>query len=146
MPIEQGLFQIVAENPAVKKAVGVDANGTTRAYWILAPQGAAIPFLVWSRVGTNDAYTMKGRIGLRSGLFQVVCYASTYLASRAIAATVRRRLQNFQGTLPDADATVVQSCMIEKDFDLNYEEGGKGFVFGAYLQFRVWFEDPIPQF
>lgn len=138
--IEQGLFQLVAANQAVKKAVGTDANGVTRAYWILAPQGAVIPFLVWSRVGTTDSYSMQGRIGLREGLFQVVCYASSYLTSRAIAATVRRCLQNYKGTLPDTDATVVQSVMLEKDFDMNYEEGSKGFIFGAYLQFRVWYQ------
>jgi len=31
--------------------------------------------------------------------------------------------------------------LVEKDFDYKYEEGSKGFIFGAYLQFRVWYLD-----
>lgn len=138
MAIEQGLFQFVTQNSSIQSAVGTDANGTTRAYWILAPQGAVIPFLVFSRVSTADTYTMAGTTGLRDGLFQIVCYASTYYTSRSVADTVREALQNFTGSLPDG--TVVQSVMTEKDFDMQYEEGSKGFIFGAYLQLRVWYE------
>jgi hypothetical protein len=138
--IEQGLFALVTQNAAVQTAVGTDANGTTRAYWILAPQGAVIPFLVFSRVGTDDSYAMQGRIPLRGALCQIVSYASTYYASRAIAATVLECLEDYTGTLPDADATVVQAVIVEKDFDMNYEEGSKGFIYGAYLQFRIWYQ------
>lgn len=54
---------------------------------------------------------------------------------------VRQFLENYKGTLPDADATVVTAVLVEKDFDYKYEEGSKGFIFGAYLQFRVWYLD-----
>ena len=137
--IENGLYQQIVTNSAIKTAVGVDANGTTSAYWILAPQGAKIPFLILSRVATTDNYGYGGTVGVRNSLFQVVCYASTYLASRQIASVVRQALQNFTGPLPDG--TVVQSLFIEKDFDMSYEEGGKGFVYGAYIQFRVFSEE-----
>lgn len=139
MAIEQGLTQLIITNPDVQSAVGVDKNGNARAYWVLAPQGTAIPFLVLSRVATTDTYAMAGTTGLRDGLFQIVAYASTYYPSRSIASTVRNLLKDYTGTLPDG--TVVQSVMIEKDWDMQYEEGGKGFVYGAYLQFRVWYEE-----
>ena len=83
--IEQGLFQLVTQNPTIAAAVGADANGTTRAYWILAPQGAQIPFLIFSRVATSDTYSMAGPMGFRDGLFQIVCYSTTYYGSRTIA-------------------------------------------------------------
>jgi hypothetical protein len=137
--IEKGLFQLVTSNAGVQTAVGVDANGIARAYWVLAPQGAQIPFLVFSRIGTVDTYAMAGTTGLREGMFQIACYASAYYTSRQISGTVRRLLENFKGALPDVDATVVQAVFIDKDFDLRYEEGGKGFIYGAILQFRIWF-------
>jgi hypothetical protein len=139
--IEQGLYQLITSDAGVKAAVGTDANGTTRAFWILAPQGATVPFLVFSRVSTGDNYDTSGPIGLRDGLFQVVCYSTTYYGSRKVAEVVRKFLENYSGTLPDTDATVVSQVFIEKDFDDRYEEGFKGFIYGAYLQFRVWYYD-----
>jgi hypothetical protein len=82
---------------------------------------------------------MAGATGLRDALFQVVCYSSDYYTSRNIAQVVRQFLENYTGTLPDG--TVVDAVLIEKDFDMNYEEGSKGFIFGAYLQFRIWHVD-----
>ena len=139
MAVEQGLFQLVTQDAAVKAAVGTDANGTTKAYWVLATQGAVLPFLVFSRISTTDPYAMSGTIGMREGLFQIVTYASTsnYFTFRAIADTVRNCLKDYTGTLPDG--TVVKSVIIEKDWDHQFEEGGKGFTYGAYLQFRVWY-------
>lgn len=140
MAIEQGLFQLVTSNAGVQTAVGVDANGIARAFWVLAPQGTVAPFLVFSRVGTVDQYAMAGTTGLREGMFQISCYASSFLSSRTIAKTVRQLLENFKGTLPDTDATVVKAVFTDKDFDQKYEEGGSSFIFQAILQFKVWFE------
>jgi hypothetical protein len=139
--IEQGIFSLVTQNSGVKSAVGVDVNGTTKAYWVQAPQGASLPMLIFSRVGTTDPYTMAGPLGMREGLFQIVAYSTSYLGSRTVAEAVRKFLSSYTGTLPDTDATVVKAVMIVKDFDSKYEEGSKGFIFGAYLQFRVWFLD-----
>lgn len=139
MAVEQGLFQLVTQDAGVQSAVGADANGTTKAWWVLAPQGVVLPFLIFSRVATTDPYAMSGTIGLSEGLFQIVCYSATYYGSRSVAATVRDCLKNYTGTLPDG--TVVKSVLIEKDWDDKYEEGGKGFTYGAYLQFRMWFAE-----
>jgi hypothetical protein len=141
MSVEAGLYQLITQSDTIQAAVGVDKNGTTKACWVLAPQGTSIPFLVLSRVATNDTYAMSGSLGFRNALFQVVAYASDYYTSRRIADTVRKFLADYTGTLPDADSTVVTSVIVEKDWDMNYEEGSKGFIFGGYLQFRVWYRD-----
>jgi hypothetical protein len=135
--IEQGLYTLVTQSSTVKAAVGTDANGTTSAFWILAPQGAKLPFLIFSRVSTSDVYTMAGGAGVRNSLIQIVCYATTYYNSRAIADAVRRFLTGYKGTL--SDGTVVDSIFCDKDFDRQFEEGGKGFIYSAVLQFRVWY-------
>lgn len=141
MAVEQGLFQLITQDASVTTVIGTDKNGTTKAYWILAPQGAAVPFLVFSRVATSDTYAMSGSINFRNAMFQVTCYATNYYTGRSIADTVRKAIQDFTGTLPDTDATVVSSVVIEKDWDMNYEEGAGNVIFGSYLQFRVWYRD-----
>jgi hypothetical protein len=139
--IEQGLYQLITQNAAVQAAVGLDVNGVAKAYWVLAPQGASLPFLIFSRVGTTDLTTVDGPLGIREGLFQLVCYAPNYYTSRTVASTLRDLLITYTGTLPDADATVVKSIIIDKDWDAHYEEGNKSFIFAAYLQVRVWYYD-----
>ena len=137
--IEQGLFQLITQDTAIKAAVGVDKSGTTSCYWILIPQGAALPALVLSRVATSDTYAMSGSLNFRNAVFQITCYGSDYYTSRNIANVVRTALQDFTGTLSDTDSTVVDSVVFEKDFDMNYETGSKGFIYGSYLHFRVWY-------
>ena len=83
---------------------------------------------------------MNGATGTRSALFQVDCYATDYYTSRSIALAVRQLLESYRGNLPDVNSTAVAAVLTEKDWDMPYEEGsGKGFVYRALLQFRIWF-------
>jgi hypothetical protein len=50
-------------------------------------------------------------------------------------------LESYMGNLPDTDATPVSAVLTEKDWDMPYEEGGKGFVYRALLEFRIHFYD-----
>lgn len=138
--IEKGLLQLMASDAGVQALVGQNV------YWVLAPKGQPVPYVVLSRVTTKDSYDMVGTTGLREGVFQVDCYASGagnigYYASRAIAKAVRNLLENFKGVLPDTDSTDVQAVFTDKDWDMPYQEGAKGFVFRALLHFRVHFEE-----
>lgn len=139
--IEQGLLQKLTTDAGVSALVG------TQVYWILAPKGAAVPYIVGSRTATGDTHTVDGDIKLRGGLFQVDCFASGagnigYYASRAIAKAVRDSLEGYKGTLPDADSTAVNAVFVQKDWDMPYQEGAKGFVYRALLEFRVWYVEP----
>jgi hypothetical protein len=144
--IEQGLFQLLATNSAITAVIPNDAGGTPQIYWNLAPKGAKTPYLVLERIATADTYTTAGVTVLRAGLFAVHCYTDSsagvgagYLFSRQVSSAVRGVLASYRGNLPDADSTNVQAVFIEKDQDMQYEEGSKGFVFHAYLEFRIWY-------
>ena len=85
---------------------------------------------------------MAGPIGLRGALVQVDCYTDSttgvtnaYYTVRALSKAVRQALGAFTGNLPDADATAVQAVFTEKDSDMPYEEGSKGYVFVLCLNF-----------
>lgn len=133
--IEKGLLQLLTDDAGVSALVGA------KIYWILAPKGQALPYIVVSRVTTGDTYDMDGATGLRAGLFQFDCFATDFYSARAIALTVRKLLESYRGNLPDTDATPVTAVFTEKDWDMPYEEGAKGFVFRALLEFRIWHHD-----
>lgn len=132
--IEQGLYQLITETSSITSLV----NGV---YWVLAAGKAAVPYIVLSRVATGDTYTMAGATGFRDSVWQVDCYATDFYTSRRIAHAVRMLLESYTGTLPDTDATIVDAVFTEKDWDMPYEEGTKGFVFRAMLEFRIWYMD-----
>lgn len=133
--LEKGLYKLLTSD------AGVSALVSNRVYFVLAPKGSILPQIVVARVATGDNYTVDGATGLRDALFQVDCYAADYYSSRVISTAVRMLLESYKGTLPDPDATPVTAVLTEKDWDMPYEEGDKGFVYRALLEFRVWHYD-----
>jgi hypothetical protein len=133
--IEKGIYKLLTAD------AGVSALVSNRVYWILQPKGTSVPSIVLSIVATDDTYTFQGASGLRSALIQADCYASNYYDSRATSKAVRLLLENYRGNLPDADATSVQGCIVEKDWDMPFEEGGKSFVYRALLEVRFIYND-----
>lgn len=132
--IEQGIFELLTQDDDVSALVAAGV------YWILAPKGAVVPYIVLNRVATTDVYTTNGATGMRSALFQVDCYSTTYYGARSIALAVRQLLESYRGNLSDVNETAVAAVLTEKDWDLPFEEGAsKGFVFRAMLAFRVWY-------
>lgn len=148
MALEQGIFQLLTTTAAITAIVPNDIAGTPQIYWVVAPKSAKLPYIVLNRDSTLDQYTMAGPIGLRGALVQVDCYTDSttgvtnaYYTVRALSKAVRQALGAFTGNLPDADATAVQAVFTEKDWDMPYEEGSKGYVLRSLLEFRVWYID-----
>jgi hypothetical protein len=132
---EKGLYELLTQDAGVSALVG------SRVYFILQPKGTIVPSVVLSIVATGDNYTFAGASGLRSALVQVDGYASSYYDSRAVSRSVRLLLENYAGNLPDAGATPVLGCIVEKDWDMPFEEGSKGFVYRALLEVRFIYSD-----
>lgn len=141
MAIEQGLYQLLTAETSVTTL----ASGGV--FWVMAPGKTPVPYLILNRVWTGDLHTMAGFTGVREALFQVDCYSTTYYGARAMATAVRQTLDAYQDNLPDTDSTAVLSSLVEKDWDLSYEEGSqKGFVFRTMLQFRIWYSEEVVTF
>lgn len=135
--IEKGLFRLIQSDANVATVV-TTTNGAG-VYWVLLPKGGAIPCIILSRVATDDTYAMSGSMKFRGALFQVDCYAASFYDARSLGDIVRHLLESYIGTL--ADGTVVSGIQVTKDWDMPYEEGGKGFVYRALIEVRVWYRD-----
>src|ERR1022692_4940381 len=97
--VEKGLYKLLTQDPGVSSLVG------SNVYFVLAPKGAVLPYVVLSRVTTADSYDMLGATGFRHWLFQMDCFATDFYSSRAVSLAVRQLLESYMGWLPDTDAT-----------------------------------------
>lgn len=147
MALKQGILQLLGATAPVTAIVPNDVAGTPQIYWTVAPKSAKAPYIVLNRDETLDNYTMQGPLTLRAALIQADCYVDTTITVNAayvldaLATAVRQALWSFKGTLPDADETVVNGVFIEKEWEMPYEEGSKGYVLRSMLEFRVWYYD-----
>lgn len=72
----------------------VPAHGV---YEILAPQGTAAPFVVYTCVSEARWKHLQGPSGMAQDLFQIDVYGATSAAARALAATIETALDGFSG-------------------------------------------------
>jgi hypothetical protein len=135
--ISKGLYMLLTQDPDTSAVVG------TRVYFVLMPKGVAVPAVVLTNITTSDLYDAAGNTGKREGLWQIDCFAANYQDAAALQSTVRNLLKDYTGNLPDASATPVIATFIEKDWDMPYEEGTKGFVYRALLEVRFHYYDSL---
>jgi hypothetical protein len=141
MPIfEKDLYSLITTSSAITALV------SNRVYFVLQPKGTSIPSIVLSLVTTNDLYESSGCTGLREGVWQIDCYGADYYTAKSVSKAVRLLLDNYMGNMggsvsPYVAGTAVTSCMISKDWDMPYEEGGKGFVYRSLLEIRMRYID-----
>jgi len=78
------------------------------AYPQVVPESAAVPFVVYARVGTTrESLGVPGVTFPPTGNFTVEIYADTYSQVKTLADQVRVALNNFNGTANGATITSV---------------------------------------
>ena len=83
--LEQDLYSALSGSPST------DANA--RIYPDVAPQGAALPFIVYSRISTQPQNSLTRHALLDLVTMQVDCYASTKAGAMTLARQARLLLQ-----------------------------------------------------
>jgi hypothetical protein len=89
--IEEALVTRLLADATVAAAVG------TRIYPLVAPQGAAMPHIVYQRISGPRVHTHQGS-DLAHPRFQFACNAATYAAAKALANAVREELDGTHVT------------------------------------------------
>nr|CAD6417723.1 hypothetical protein REQ54_01743 [Rhizobium sp. Q54] len=89
-----------------------------RRYWSRAPQTAARPFIVLTRIDGLPNYHMQGASGLVSSRVQVDVYADTYTATITLARQVKALLSGYSG----GD---IQAIFIESERSLPAADAGE---------------------
>jgi hypothetical protein len=87
MSLETKLYTLLSGN------AGVVALVATRIYPLTAPQEAAMPYVVYTRVSSGRLYSLTGYSNLEYPRMQVDCYGTTYseakLLSEAVVTAIR---------------------------------------------------------
>jgi hypothetical protein len=95
----------------------IEAAGGCLAWPMEAPEGAALPYVIYGRTSTQRELTMPAPPPLTvnpSATFSVLIYASTYSGVKALADSVRIALHNFNGT---ANGVTIRQCLITEEAD-----------------------------
>ena len=85
-----------------------------RIYPILAPQTAALPFIVWRRSGISREHTLAGPMGVSTVSVEMQLLATTYEQAREVADRCRLVLDGYGATLNN---TEVKHVSLEQESD-----------------------------
>ena len=99
---------------ALVASATVSALVGSRIYPILAPQTAALPFIVWRRSGISREHTLAGPMGVPTVSVEMQLLATTYEQARDLADKVRVVLDGYGATLNN---TEVKHVSLEQESD-----------------------------
>ncbi len=110
--LEDAIWFLITNDSTVAALV------VSRVYPVLAPQGAAIPYVTFQRISGPRVYHMGGATGLARVRMQVDCFAADYVAVKALATAVRGALEAQRGSLGGAGLKINFRMMhLEDDQD-----------------------------
>lgn len=111
---------------------------STKIWPMIAPQGSAMPYIVYSRIGTDHIEVLAGSAGLARATFQIDCWSDSFDTVRDLANKVRIALQGVQGTHA---SVVIDGINMTSEVD-DYEEPenkNEPGTYGVKMDFGIWF-------
>lgn len=115
--VNQWIYETLSGDATIASLVG------TRIYEGLAPQGAALPFVVFQFMAGADVVAVGAVRVMNSGLYQVkaICQGESYSPAAAIADRIDTLLQGANGSVSDG---VIYGCTREQPLTLIEQEHG----------------------
>lgn len=103
--VPAALFAKLSDPSSATSAL-VGADAACRVYPEIAPNFAAVPYVVFNQVGFQPGTTHNEGFETATRLFQFACFAKTYAEATALRDAVVADLDN--STLSNGDAPIVQ--------------------------------------
>jgi uncharacterized protein DUF3168 len=129
--IESAVFAFLAATPAITSLLGTQTAESI--YPMRAPEGVALPFLVYHKVSGHSVHSKDGDMNLAYPHFQITCWAKEYQDAKAVQAAVRTALNGYAG--PTLEGVTVPQIIVENEQDLSDPES---LEYGASLDVIVW--------
>jgi hypothetical protein len=113
---------------------------TAPAFPLTAPQGQALPIVIYKRTGTSRERTLANAIGLPVASFEINVYSLTYAEAKSISEEIRSALDEYVGT--NAGVTVERSTMTDESDDIDLPTDGQSKpIYIVALNFEVRFQE-----
>jgi hypothetical protein len=115
----------------------------TRIYPLLAPNGAAMPYLVYNEIAYLEVPHFQGVENVFRASYQLNLYAHTHQQARELGAIVRRALQVWRDT---SGATVIFRAIIDRrSVDTEpREDGSENVDYVVSTDVDIWAVEPQP--
>jgi hypothetical protein len=113
---------------------------TAPAFPLTAPQGQALPIVIYKRTGTSRERTLANAIGLPVASFEINVYSLTYAEAKSISEEIRSALDEYVGT--NAGVVVERSTMTDESDDIDLPTDGQSKpIYIVALNFEVRFQE-----
>lgn len=130
--VEESIYTKLQATSAVTALV------STRVYPIVAPQGAALPYITYQKIAGNTVNNLSGADATSNGLYQIDCWAASYSGVKALADSVRSAMNGWfnTGGTPRIDGSFLQN---ETDLPDMPGDGGDEPTHRVSMDFSIWF-------
>lgn len=131
---------------AIRKLIVDAAIVSTRVYPQSAPQSAALPRIVYTRISGAHAHHMTAASGWAEARIQLDVYAANYTSVKAAAESLRVLLDTYRGTVTIGADSVDIDVRLDNDRD-GFDSPGDGSDAGGHRviqDYIVWFNESIP--
>jgi hypothetical protein len=113
---------------------------TAPAFPLTAPQGQALPIVIYKRTGTSRERTLSNAIGLPVASFEINVYSLTYAEAKSLSEEIRSALDEYVGT--NAGVVVERSTMTDESDDIDLPTDGQSKpIYIVALNFEVRFQE-----
>lgn len=143
MDIADGLYNYLVGQTSLTTLIA------TRLYPAVAPQGVALPYVVFQIVNTDHAFHLRGAAALAMNQFLFTINAATYASRQAVKEALRNILHGRGSTIlsqTDASTINMKSAHLITHSD-GYQDGGNGKDLGVFVQdmtFDITFLETVP--
>ncbi len=137
MDLESAIIAQLLDHTGLSTLVGA------RIYPVIAPQGAARPYVLIQRISTPRSYTMDNKAVVDSRI-QIIIKSDTYGSSKSIAEQVKSALQHQMGSLgSDTKTYPILWCRLVNEIDTEEQDlvNDARTVFGQLLDFKIMYNE-----
>jgi hypothetical protein len=134
----QGLFNYLTDDTGVKALI------SNRLFPLLAKQGTAFPYAVYSVISAERVHSDDGPALNAMPRVQIDCYGRTYGQAREVFEAMRTALDGFSGFFETNDSPPeqvnIQAVELLNESDFIEEEGDKR-IFRVSADFWIMFDE-----
>ena len=113
---------------------------TAPAFPLTAPQGQALPIVIYKRTGTSRERTLANAIGLPVASFEINVYSLTYAEAKSLSEEIRSALDEYVGS--NAGVVVERSTMTDESDEIDLPTDGQSKpIYIVALNFEVRFQE-----
>ena len=140
MHIETALYNYLAS------VVAITALVSDRIYMDVAAEGAAMPYLVFTRVSTVPDYLMGGQSGLTTARFQFDAISDEKMDVMSVAEQLRLALSGYgPATMGGAGGAEVDWCSLELMQDDFADETGRfSGIYRRLTDYYIHYRETVP--